>query len=66
MGNLIFLYPASACYFDYFLCSEDGIDDDADPGIESAEAHYVWQYFTVTNHTEARKGGAKNAGCIFC
>ncbi len=48
---------------------EDGIDDDADPdqpGSESAEAHYVWKYFTVTNHTEAKKGGAKNAGCMFC
>ncbi len=30
----------------FFLCSEDGIDDYADPAIESAEAHYVWQYFT--------------------
>jgi hypothetical protein len=38
---------------------EDGIDDDADPkqpGSESTEAHYVWQYFTLTNHTEAKKG----------
>ncbi len=57
---------SSACYFDFFLCSEDGIDDYADPQQPGSEVHYVRQYFTVTNHTEAKKGGAKNAGCIFC
>ena len=33
---------------------------------EVVEAHYVWQYFTVTNNTEAKKGGSKNAQCMFC
>ena len=47
------------------------MDDDADveqPESEVAEAHYVWQYFTVTNNTEAKKGGSrsKNAQCMFC
>ena len=48
---------------------EDRIDADADPmqpESEAAEAHYVWQYFTVENHTEAKKGGSKNALCMFC
>ena len=57
-----------------FLCvvftrMEERIDTDADPmqpESEAAEAHYVWQYFTVENHTEAKKGGSKNALCMFC
>ena len=35
------------CFFD-----TEEMDDDADveqPESEVAEAHYVWQYFTVTN-----------------
>ena len=43
--------------------------NDADleqPESEVVEAHYVWQYFTVTNNTEAKKGGSKNAQCMFC
>ena len=27
--------------------------------------HFVWQYFAVTNNTDARKGCTKNAVCIF-
>ena len=41
-------------------------DDVEPPESEVAEAHYFWQYFTVTNNTEARKGGSKNAQCMFC
>ena len=33
--------------------------------IESP-SHYIWQYFTVSNSLEAKKGGAKNAVCKFC
>ena len=33
---------------------------------KSEVAHFVWQYFAVTNNTDARKGGAKNAVCMFC
>jgi hypothetical protein len=33
---------------------------------EAAKSHYVWPYFTVTNNTDPRKGGAKNALCMFC
>jgi hypothetical protein len=43
--------------------------DEADsqlPEIEDAAAHYVWQYFTVTNHSNPKKGGSKNAVCMFC
>jgi hypothetical protein len=30
------------------------------PESEGEEAQYVWQYFTVTNNTDPKKGGAKN------
>ena len=33
---------------------------------KSEVAHFLWQYFAVTNNTDARKGGAKNAVCMFC
>jgi len=52
----------------FFCCYGHGIND-ADleqPESEVVEAHYVWQYFTVTNNTEAKKGGSKNAQCMFC
>ena len=26
----------------------------------------VWQYYAITNHTDAKKGGAKNAIGAFC
>ena len=63
--------PARAffCVCVVFMRMEEGIDADADPmqpESEAAEAHYVWQYFTVENHTEAKKGGSKNALCMFC
>ncbi len=48
---------------------EDGIGAHADPEqpeSEAAEAHNVWQYFTVTNHTDAKEGGPKNARCMSC
>ena len=56
-----------------FVCSHEhgralGVDD-ADPEqpeSETAEAHYVWQYLTVTNNTAARKGGSKNDLCLNC
>ena len=43
--------------------------DDADPEQPESEAavtHYVWQLFTVTNSTAAKKGGSKTAVCLFC
>ena len=48
---------------------EDASDADADPQhpeSEAAEAHYVWQFFSVTNSTDPKKGGSKNACCMFC
>ena len=29
-------------------------------------SHYIWKYFTVSNSSEAKKDGAKNAVCKFC
>ena len=29
-------------------------------------SYYIWQYFTVSNSSEAKKGGAKIAACKFC
>ncbi len=26
---------------------------------EAAEGHFVWQYFSVTNNTDPKRGGAK-------
>ena len=28
--------------------------------------HCVWQYLTITNYTDPKKSGAKNAICAFC
>ena len=57
----------TGCKIIFFRCRGDGIND-ADlkqPESEVAEAHFVWQYFTVINNTEAKKGGSKNAQCMF-
>ena len=32
----------------------------------SQAAHFVWQHFAVSNNTDAWKGSAKNAVCLFC
>jgi len=46
--------------------SDDEIED-ANSGQPLSDApHYVWQYFAITNHTDAKKGWAKNAICEFC
>ena len=64
-------FPARTGLLKFLLLSRmdgHGIND-ADleqPESEVVEAHYVWQYFTVTNNTEAKKGGSKNAQCMFC
>ena len=47
--------------------SDDDIDNaNLEQPEESEAAHFVWQYFAVTDNTDARKGGAKNAVCMFC
>ena len=47
--------------------SDEDIDNANLEQPEKSElAHFVWQYFAVTNNTDARKGGAKNAVCMFC
>ena len=33
--------------------------------IES-RSYYIWQYFTVSNSSEAKKDDVKNAVCNFC
>ena len=46
--------------------SDDEIDDaNSEQPLRDAP-HYVWQYFATTNHTDAKKSGAKNAICAFC
>ena len=41
---------------------ENVADDVCIEQIESP-SYYIWQYFTVSNSSEAKKGGAKNAVC---
>ena len=44
-------------------------DDDANPEqpeSKAAEAHFVWQYFSLANNTYPKKGEAKNAVGVFC
>jgi hypothetical protein len=57
-GSGLFLYL-------YFLVATRMGDDAELPGSEAAKDHFVWQYFTVTNN-DPKKGGAKNALCMFC
>ena len=49
------------------MMSDEDIDN---ANLEQPEkgkvAFFVWQYFSGTNNTDARKGGAKNAVCMFC
>ena len=45
--------------------SNDDIDNTNFEEV-SKTAHFVWQYFAVTNNTNARKGCAKNAVYMFC
>ena len=45
---------------------EDASDAAEHPENEAADAHYVWQFFSVTNSTDPKKGGSKNACCMFC
>ena len=33
--------------------------------IQAVQSVYVWQYFAVTNHADAKEGWAKNAICNF-
>ena len=55
--NLFFLH----------VMSDEDIDNANLEQPEKREvAHFVWQYFAVRNNTNARKGGAKNAVCMFC
>ena len=46
--------------------SDDEIDDANSEQPLSDAPHYVWQYFTIMNHTDPKKSGAKNAICAFC
>ena len=33
---------------------------------QESPSYYIWQYFTVSHSSDAKKGGAKNAVCKFC
>ena len=41
---------------------------DADGCIKDTESspYYVWQYFTISNSSDPKKGGANDAVCNFC
>ena len=45
---------------------DDSYNSNLEQPDESEAAYFVWQYFAVTNDTDARKGGSKNAVCTFC
>ena len=46
--------------------SVEEVDDANSQQPLSDAPHYVWQYFTIMNHTDPKKSGAKNAICAFC
>ena len=49
------------------MMSDEDIDNaNLEQPEKSEVAYFVWQYFAVTNNTNARKGGAKNTVCMFC
>ena len=41
-------------------------DDDGCIERKESPSYYIWQHFTISNSSEAKKGGAKNAVCNFC
>ena len=49
--------------------NEDDVEVEVDNGcIQQTDrsSYYIWQCFTVSNSSEAKKGGAKIAVCNFC
>ena len=49
--------------------SEDDEEVEVNDGFikqTDRSSYYIWQYFTVSNSSEAKKGGAKIAACKFC
>ena len=46
--------------------SDDAIDYANSEQQLSNAPHFDCQYFAITDHTNATKGGAKNAICAFC
>ena len=46
------------------MSDEDIDNENLEQPEKSQAAHFVWQYFAVTNNIDARKGGAKNAVCM--
>ena len=49
--------------------SEDNVEVEVNDGCikqTDRSSYYIWQYFTVSNSSEAKKGGAKIAACKFC
>ena len=49
--------------------NEDDVEVEVDDGCikqTDRSSYYIWQYFTVSNSSEAKKGGAKIAVCKFC
>ena len=53
--------------FDFFSLAARKFRAGARPHIhrDNFNLHYIWQYFAVTNHADAKEGWAKNAICNF-
>jgi hypothetical protein len=47
----------------------DDLEIEGDDGCikqTDSSSHYIWQYFTVSNSSGAKKGVAKDVVCSFC
>ena len=66
-SGMVFLFWLFLISIFFHMMSDEDIDNaNLEQPEKSQVAHFVWKYFAVTNNTDARKGGAKNAVCMFC
>ena len=52
-----------------WAASEGNVEVEVNDGCikqTDGSSYYIWQYFTVSNSSETKKGGAKIAACKFC
>ena len=47
------------------MADVENVDEDGCIKQIESPSYYIWKYFTVSNSSEAKKGGAKNAVCKF-
>ena len=48
------------------MADVENVDEDGCIKQIESPSYYIWKYFTVSNSSEAKKGGAKNTVCKFC